>query len=400
MSFTSCSRTLRSGVRLRRVLSGRSYEGCDRPPDGITRLCLEGHHMPNGLWVVPSSVRVMLLAGSFSQPLRNLLLPEKLRVLGFNRSFDQPIDDLVLPPGLIALNTGPYFNQPLDRVVFPKFLKALCLGSRFHRAFSGVTLPDSLESLAFRGLYKPNLGKVLLPPKIKRLTIQPLINIDLRNWHLPLSLVRVSLRLGRLGRVPSLNGLKNLRYLSLGISKEDQLHHVCFPEKLGVLALAIRCDYDCRNLVLPSRLKVLDIQYPMSAGHLHGSPKGWKLPETLKILRINRGFEEPVIGWELPPGLLCLSLWDTFQDPIINWSLPTSLRTLYLGTTYSNSLKGWVPPPNLRLLNAGYGEDLPILPKTVRGLILALDATIPDGWVIDNPSPYQRPSRMYLTRSE
>lgn len=117
----------------------------------------------------PLRLRVLMLGGSFDQPLAKASLPPSLTELGFGHEFNQSIQGVVLPPLLQFLWFDGRFDHPISNVSWPESLEDLQLHFSFNQPVEGVVWPERLESISFGQFFNQPIAGVKWPTSLKTL---------------------------------------------------------------------------------------------------------------------------------------------------------------------------------------------------------------------------------------
>ncbi|KAN0030578.1 hypothetical protein ACTA71_009218 [Dictyostelium dimigraforme] len=96
-------------------------------PDALISLDL-GHYF-NRDFILPSTLKTLILSINFNSPLKIGDLPTSLEHLEFGDEFNKPLSKGILPPNLQFLKLSKYFQQQLKQGDLPSLIKTLIIPS-------------------------------------------------------------------------------------------------------------------------------------------------------------------------------------------------------------------------------------------------------------------------------
>ena len=104
--------------------------------DGVTRIS-----SPLVPGLLSSSLRELVIGGSFGCLILPDALPTRLKLLAFGNAYRHSFTPGVLPMGLLALDVGRYSQTPLVRGGIPATVRYLCLPRLLMRDADDEMLP-------------------------------------------------------------------------------------------------------------------------------------------------------------------------------------------------------------------------------------------------------------------
>ena len=249
-------------------------------------------------------------------------------------------------PKIAQGTTNVYFHYScqLEHVDVPDSVRQICAswnGSAFLRSFERLKKLQTLRLLNGAG----NTG--------------PLTGLW-SDWSLPRCLIALELSIFNepVVGVREWASLIHLRSLVLGGRFNQPVVGFVLPPNLRTLRMAGDFDQPVIGWALPPCLKVLEMvncnwtnRFFIPSGTSMGL--GWKLPESLRSLRLPEAFDQPVVSvdtrsyWTLPGSLRKLIFGWRFNQPVLGWKLPDSLTKINLGRNFNQSLDGWNVPKNM-----------------------------------------------------
>lgn len=286
-----------------------------------------------------------------------------------------------IPPGTEKIKVEDIDN--LSPSIFPESVREIEFSDEFVSLLPGK-FPGSVSKIKFGSGFESGIGAGVLPDGLKELIFSYSYKPVLMSGVIPQTVEVMEVGHGSLGNGVLPANLKKLRFSNFF---EARLEVGVFPDGLEELYMSHKYSHPFEKGLFPDGLRKLYL--PNSHPHVITPgiiPQGVtelsigkspilenSLPEGLKIIKFESGFDHPIPPGFLPRGLEYISLGSKFNHKLVEGSIPPNVNHIIFSMQYDHDLPIGVIPKSVRYLEfQNYGRELSpgVIPEGVEEIVL------------------------------